>query len=93
MQLGQLTLDAFERLHLKRRARRRPERTTFAVFIELLSRAVDRVLFGIQQMLHEQNQLHFASRVHPVTASILRRIEQLELALPIAEHMRLETGE
>ena len=63
------------------------------MLIQFLTGAVDRVLLSVQQVLHEENQLDFATCVDAVAAPILGGIEELELALPIPEDVRLEFGE
>src|SRR4051812_8198377 len=44
-------------------------------------------------MFHEHDELDLATLVHAIPRSILGRIEKAELALPVAQHVRLEIGE
>src|SRR5438105_15873030 len=63
------------------------------MLVQLLPGAVDRVLLGVEQMLDEENQLDLLALIDPIPRSIFRRTEKAKLALPIAQHVRLETGE
>lgn len=92
-EFGHIPFKTLERLDLERRSRRRSKRGAFPVFIELLSRAVDRVLLGVQQMLDEEDHFDLATRIDPVPAAILRWIQQFELALPVSQDMWLEICE
>src|SRR5687768_8637531 len=60
------------------------------MLLHLRPRAVDRVLLRVQQVLHEQYELDLLPLVHAVARSILCRIEELELALPVTKHVRLQ---
>src|SRR5690606_6073781 len=42
---------------------------------------------------HQHHQLHLAPRVDAVARAVLGRREELELALPVAQDVRLELGE
>src|SRR5213596_1696745 len=69
------------------------ELTRAAVLLDLLTRALDRVFLGVQQVLHQHDQLDLASLVHPVSRAVFRGVQEAELALPVAEHVRLQIGE
>src|ERR1051326_1273843 len=91
--LLQLVLELAER-----GAGRRPgglglELAAPAVLLDPLPGAFDGVLLGVEQVLDEHDQLHFAALVYPVARPVLRRIEEAELALPVPEHVRLEVGQ
>src|SRR5882672_6181302 len=64
-----------------------------AVLLDLLARAFDRVLLGVEQVLHEHDQLDLAPLVHAIAGAILGGIQEPELTLPIAQHVRLQVGE
>src|SRR2546425_7470422 len=64
-----------------------------AILLDLLARAFDRVFLGVQQVLHEHDQLDLAPLVHTIARAVLGRIEEAELALPVAQHVRLQVGE
>src|SRR5690606_30770004 len=59
----------------------------------LLPCAVDRVALGVQEVLHQQDQLDLATLIRPVPRARLGRREKAELALPVAEDVRLEIRE
>src|SRR6266576_2515297 len=61
--------------------------------VQLLSGAVDRVLLGVEQMLDEKNQLDLLALIDAIPRSVLRRNEKAKLTLPVAQDVRLETGE
>jgi hypothetical protein len=58
-----------------------------------LARALDGVLLGVEQMLDELDQLDLATLIDAVAGSILRGIQEAELALPVAKDVRLELRE
>src|SRR6266545_1823560 len=64
-----------------------------AILLDLLSCALDRVLLGVQQVFHQHDQLDFAPLVHAVAGAVLGGVQEPELALPIAQDMRLQVGE
>src|SRR5712664_929602 len=64
-----------------------------AVLLDLLARAFDRVFLGVQQVLHEHDQLDLAPLVHAIARAVLGGIEEAELALPVAQYVRLQVGE
>src|SRR5213592_3100218 len=90
LQVGAQVLD---RLRSERAPRLGLELARAPVLLDLLTRALDRVLLRVQEVLHEHDQLDFAPLVDPVPGAVLRRIEEPELALPVAQHMRLEIRE
>src|SRR5436190_10413215 len=92
-QLLQLVLQRIERLHGERRTCDRSQLSTLAMLVDFLTRALDGVLLGVQQMLDEVDQLDLAALVDAVAGAVLRRIEKAELALPVAQHVRLEVGQ
>jgi hypothetical protein len=63
------------------------------MFVHFLSRALDRVFLGIEEVFHEHDELDLAPLIYAVPGTILRRAEKPKLALPVPEHVRLETGE
>ena len=79
-----------DRLGAHRAARRPAQLAGPAVLLDLLSRPLDRVLLGVQQVLDQHDQLDLAALVDAVAGAVLGRIEEPELALPIAEDVRLE---
>src|SRR2546425_2952222 len=64
-----------------------------AILLDLLPRAFDRVFLGVQQMLDEHDQLDLAPLIHAIARAVLGRIQEAELALPVAQHVRLQVGE
>src|SRR6266545_3649399 len=63
------------------------------VLLDFLARALDRVFLRVQQVFHEHDQLDLAPLVHAIARAILGGIEKTELALPVAQHVRLQVGE
>src|SRR5437867_1313060 len=90
LELGAELLDGFRR-------QRAPcfglELARAAVLLDFLARAFDRVLLGVQQVLHEHDQLDLAPLVHAIAGAVLGGIQEPELTLPIAQHVRLQVGE
>src|SRR5207247_11023498 len=74
-------------------SRRGLELTRAPVLLDLLTRAIDRVLLGIQEVLHEHDQLDLAPLVDTIPGAVLRGIEEPELTLPVSQHVRLQVGE
>src|SRR5207244_11809724 len=64
-----------------------------AVLLDLLASSLDRVFLGIQQVLDQHDQLDLAPLIHPVAGPVLGGVQEAELALPVAEHVRLQIGE
>src|SRR2546421_7298427 len=69
------------------------ELTRAAVLLDLLTRPFDRVFLGVQQVLHQHDQLDLAALIHPVPRAVFRGVQKTELALPVAQHVRLQIGE
>ena len=92
-ELLEIRLERLERLDGERAARHDLEVAALAMLVDLLARALDRVLLVVQQMLHEHDQLDLAPLIDAIAGAILRRAEKAELALPIAKHVRLEAGQ
>jgi len=66
-----------------------PERRYCSIFW----RAPSIVYFlGVQQVLHEHDQLDLATLVHAITRAVLGGIQEAELTLPVAQHVRLQVG-
>src|SRR5881397_2502163 len=63
------------------------------ILFDLLARAFDRVFLGVQEVLDEHDQLDLATLVHAIARSILGGIQEAELTLPVAQHVRLQVGE
>src|SRR3989475_7342083 len=63
------------------------------VLLDLLPRALDGVLLRVQQVLDQHDELDFAALVDAVPGAVLGGVQEPELALPIAEHVRLQVGE
>src|SRR5437868_11121252 len=61
--------------------------------VQLLTRAVDRVLLRVEQVLHEQDQLDLLPLIDAIARPVLRGAEEAKLAFPVSEHVRLEAGE
>src|SRR2546427_2481000 len=63
------------------------------ILFDLLARAFDRGFLGVQQVLDEHDQLDLAPLVDAIARAVLGGIQEPELALPIAQHVRLQVGE
>src|SRR3954467_12913332 len=63
------------------------------MLIHFLTCTFDGVLLGVQQVLHEENQLDLPTLVDAVARSILGRAQKAELAFPVSQHVRLEIRE
>src|SRR2546426_5202069 len=63
------------------------------ILFDLLARAFDRVFLGVQQVLDEHDQVDLAPLVDAIARAVLGGIQEPELALPIAQHVRLQVGE
>src|SRR5207249_6650195 len=77
----------------ERSARLRLQLARAAVLLDLLARALDRVLLRVEQVLDQHDQLDFTPLVHAVPGAVLRRVEETELTLPVAQDVRLQVGE
>src|SRR5256885_17227223 len=64
-----------------------------AILLDLLAGALDGVLLGVEQVFDQHDQLDLAPLVHPVAGAVLGRVQEPELAFPVAQHVRLEIGE
>src|ERR1051325_2276193 len=92
-QFLELAFQRFHRLETQRGAGDGLQVARFAMLVPFLACALDRVLLGVEQMLHQQNQLDLLALINAIPGSILRRIEKPELAFPVAQHVRLEIGD
>src|SRR5207249_9837741 len=52
-----------------------------------------RVHFRVEHMSAEHHQHHHAPLVHALPQPVLGRVQEAELPLPIAQHVRLQVGE
>src|SRR5882672_9951684 len=90
LELGAELLDGF-------RGERAPrfglELARAAVLLDLLARTFDGVFLGVQEVLHEHDQLDLAPLVHAIPRAVFGGIEEPELALPVPQHVRLQVGE
>src|SRR2546425_2834273 len=64
-----------------------------AVLLDLLPRPLDGVLLRVEQVLDEHDQLDLAPLVDAVARAVLGGVQEPELALPVAQHVRLQVGE
>src|SRR5256885_16748622 len=69
------------------------ELTRAAVLLDLLTRALDRVFLGVQQVLHQHDQLDLASPVPPGSRAGFRGVQETGLALPVTGAGRVPIGE
>src|SRR5436305_1390004 len=60
------------------------------MLVDFLPRALDGVLLRVEQMLDEENELDLAPLIDAIAGAVLGRIEEAELTLPVAQHVRLE---
>src|ERR1051325_1899992 len=90
LQVGTQVLD---RLRRERASRLGLELTRSPVLLDLLTRAVDRVLLGVQEVLHEHDQLDLASLVDTISGGVFRGIAEPELTLPLSQPVRLQGGD
>src|SRR5437660_523602 len=89
----ELAAQVFHRLRGERAPCLGFELTRAAVLLDLLTRPFDRVFLGIQQVLHQHDQLDLAPLIHAVPRAVFRGVQEAELALPVAQHVRLQIGE
>src|SRR5207249_3296247 len=89
-ELGAQVLDGLGR---ERAARLRVQVPAAPILLDLLARPLDRVFLGVQQMLHQHDQLDLAPLIHPVAGPVLGGVQEAELALPVPQHVRLQVGE
>src|SRR3982751_782386 len=74
-ELLQLRLERVERLQRERGSRGGSQLSTLAMLIHLLTSTVEGVLLGVEQMLHEEDQLDLAALVDAIPRAVLRRIQ------------------
>src|SRR5438132_1233587 len=89
-ELGAQVLDGLGR---ERAACLRLQVPAAPILLDLLARPLDRVFLGVQQMLHQHDQLDLAPLIHPVAGPVLGGVQEAELALPVPQHVRLQVGE
>src|SRR5688572_19552222 len=90
---AQVALHRFDRLRIQCRPGNGPQLPALLVLVDLLPCSIDRVFLGVEQLLHQHDQLDLAALVDPVSGAVFRRVEELELALPVAKYVRLQVGE
>src|SRR3977135_4325208 len=90
LELGAQILD---RLGRERAPRLRLELARAPILLDLLARPLNRVFFGVEQVLHQHDQLDLAPLVHPVAGPVLGGVQEPELALPVPQHEGLQGGE
>src|SRR5438132_1671331 len=86
----ELAAKVLHGLRRERSARLRLQLARAAVLLDLLARALDRVLLRVQQVLDQHDQLDLAPLIHPVARAVLRRVQEPKLTLPVAQDVRLE---
>src|SRR6266699_2515137 len=89
-ELGAQVLDGLGR---ERAACLRLQVPAAPILLDLLARPLDRVFLGVEQMLHQHDQLDLAPLIHPVAGPVLGGVQEAELALPVPQHVRLQVGE
>src|SRR5438128_5656337 len=89
----ELRAQILHRLRRERPTRFRLELARAPILLDLLPRALDRVLLGVEEMLDQHDELDLPPLVDAIPRPVLGRIEEAELALPIPQHVRLEIGE
>src|SRR6059036_2861464 len=89
-ELGAQVLDGLGR---ERAACLRLQVPAAPILLDLLARPLDRVFLGVEQMLHQHDQLDLAPLVHSVAGPVLSGVQEAELALPVPQHVRLQVGE
>src|SRR5437868_2960725 len=82
----EIRLHRFHGLRIEGGARGTSQLSAFPVFVDLLSRTVDRVFLGIQQLSHEHDQLDFPSLINSVARPVLRRMQKSKLTLPVPQN-------
>src|SRR6266404_6617853 len=87
---AQLTLHGLDRLRIQCRSCHGAKLTALPVFVDLLARAVNRVLLRIEKLLDEHHELDLTALVNPVSRAVLRGMKKLELTLPITQHVRFQ---
>src|SRR5512143_800272 len=89
-QLGAQVLDGLRR---QRPPGLRLELSGASILLDLGPGSLDRVLLGVEQMLHQHDELDLAPLVHAIPRAVLGGIQEAKLALPVAQHVRLQIGE
>src|SRR5438094_4856106 len=89
----ELRAQIFHRLGRERPTCFRLELARAPVLLDLLPRALDRVFFGVEEMLDQHDELDLPPLVDAIPRPVLGRIKEAELALPVPQHVRLEIGE
>src|SRR5258708_2626483 len=82
LQLGAQLLHGFGG---ERAARLGLQLSRAAILLDLLARALDRVLLRVEEVLHQHDQLDLPTLVDAVPGSVLGRIQEPELALPVPQ--------
>src|SRR3989441_5108499 len=75
--------QVFDRLSRERATRLRLELPAAPILLDLLARPLDGVFLGVEQVLHQHDQLDLAPLVHPVSGAVLGGVQKPELALPV----------
>src|SRR3989442_3522042 len=89
----QLQTEVLDRLGRQGAPRLRLQLARATVLLDFLARALDRVFLRVQEVLDEHDQLDLASTAHAVASTVLGRVEEAELTLPVAQHVGLQVGE
>jgi hypothetical protein len=92
-QIFEISFQRLEGLHGERAPRDGFEIAALSVLIHFLARPLDRVLLIVEKVLYERNELDLAPLIDPISRAILRGTKEAELAFPISQHVRLETGQ
>src|SRR6185437_8166593 len=66
------------------------EITALTMLVDLLPRALNGVFLLIEQVLDEHDEIDLASLIDAIAGPVLRRAQKSKLALPVAEHVRLQ---
>src|SRR2546426_1494086 len=72
-ELGAQVLDGLGR---ERAARLRLQVPAAPILLDLLARPLDRVFLGVEQMLHQHDQLDLAPLIHPVAGPVLGGVQE-----------------
>src|SRR5688572_32885268 len=83
--LAQVALDRRDRLQLECRSRDSTDLPLATMLLDLLPRAFDRVLLGVEQVLHELNELDLPTLIDAIAGTVLRRTQELELTFPVSQ--------
>src|SRR5437762_9164215 len=74
-ELGAQVLDGLGR---ERAACLRLQVPAAPILLDLLARPLDRVFLGVQQMLHQHDQLDLAPLIHPVAGPVLGGVQEAD---------------